>query len=86
MNKSYQIILSCISLLIGFTSLSQNITRGPYLQKGTETSVVVKWRTDSNTSSIIEYSTDTSYNLIKSVAGVDTEHEVEITGLSPGTK
>ncbi len=86
MKPNYKLLISCLGLLVAFTSSGQSITRGPYLQKGTPTSAIVKWRTNSNTSSIIEYSTDASYNLTKSVAGLDTEHEVEITGLSPGTK
>ena len=85
--QNYKLLLvSFVSLLVGFTSLSQTIIRGPYLQKGTLTSVVVKWRTDSNDSSIIEYSTDTSYSSTYSETTPKTEHELEITGLSPNTE
>jgi len=65
---------------------AMSMTRGPYLQKGTTTSVVVKWRTDSNDSSIIEYGINESYSSTFSETTPKTEHELEITGLSPDTK
>ncbi|WP_396602751.1 MopE-related protein [Algibacter sp. R77976] len=87
MKQNYKLLLgSSLSLLVSFTSLSQAIIRGPYLQKGTPTSVIVKWRTDTNTQSIIEYSTNTSYSSTYSESASKTDHELEITGLSPGTK
>ena len=86
--KSKYLIIICFSLLIDFTLTGQIIVRGPYLQKGTTTSVVVKWRTDTNDSSIIEFSTDTSFSskITSSDATPKTEHELEITGLLPNTK
>ncbi len=87
MKQNYKLLISCLGLLVAFTSLGQSIIRDPYLQKGTPTSVVVRWRTDASTTSIIEYSTDnTSYSSTFSETTPTTEHELEITGLSPGTK
>ena len=85
MNHKFLLVLS-FNFLFGFTLLGQTIDRGPYLQKGTSTSVIVRWRTDTNTSSVLEYSTDTSYNLSLSETTPKTDHELEITGLSPDTK
>ncbi len=48
--------------------------------------MVVRWRTDSNTASIVEYGTNTSYNSTFSDTTPKTEHELEISGLSPNTK
>lgn len=87
MNQSYKLLLlSFLSFLIVFTSLSQTIIRGPYLQKGTATSVVVKWRTDINVSTIIEYGINESYSSTFNESTPKTEHALEITGLSPNTK
>ena len=87
MKQNYKFLLTLsLSLLIGFTSLGQTITRGPYLQKGTTTSVIVKWRTSTNIASIIEYGNDSNYSLTISESTPKTEHELEITGLNPNTK
>jgi len=64
-----------------------DIIRGPYLQKGTESSVVVKWRTDIPAQSVVNYGA--SLGNLTSVASntvLTTEHEVEITGLTDATK
>ncbi|MEZ5023838.1 MAG: metallophosphoesterase family protein [Chitinophagales bacterium] len=67
--------------------VSTSITRGPYLQKGTPSSIVVKWRTSSPTASYINFGT-TLGNLNLSVNDLTpkTDHEIEITGLSANTK
>jgi len=63
------------------------LTRGPYLQLGTHQSVVVRWRTDVPTTSRVDYG-DASGNLTQSVVvpGSRTEHEVELSGLTPDTR
>jgi predicted MPP superfamily phosphohydrolase len=66
---------------------SANVERGPYLQMGTSSSVVVKWRTDVPTESIVNYGTALgSLNQSESDLLPKTDHEVELTGLSPDTK
>lgn len=63
------------------------ITRGPYLQMGTSTNIVVRWRTAYETNSVVYFGTSqdpatwTEINLGTST----TEHEVNITGLEPAT-
>jgi hypothetical protein len=66
---------------------SLRVLRGPYLQIGTPTSMIVKWRTNQATNSVVGYGTDPG-NLTQSTSdpGVKTEHEVNITGLSPDSK
>jgi hypothetical protein len=63
------------------------ITRGPYLQKGTSTSVLLRWQTDNATDSKVTYGTD-STNLSQSatVATSTTDHSVQLSGLLPYTK
>ncbi len=62
-------------------------TRGPYLQLGTPTSMVVRWRTDVPTTSRVRLGTSADA-LTRSVIELDltTEHEVLIDGLLPATR
>src|SRR5688500_4789499 len=63
------------------------ITRGPYLQQGTSTSVIVRWRTDLATDSRVSFGTSPS-TLTSSATNIPqtTEHEVRLTGLTPDTQ
>jgi hypothetical protein len=59
------------------------VTRGPYLQTGTSTSVIVKWRTDAPTDSCVRYgATVDSLTNTTCDPAITTEHEVKITDLS----
>lgn len=65
----------------------QVITRGPYLQILTDQSVVVRWRTDSATDSLVRYGlSDGALTLTSSVAGPGTEHTVQLSGLNAQTE
>ena len=67
--------------------LAETITRGPYLQRGTPTSVVVRWRTDVPIESIVEYGiSKTSLSRRVQARERRTEHEVTLGGLTPHTK
>jgi hypothetical protein len=63
-----------------------DVTRGPYLQLGTETSVVVRWRTSAPTPSRVVYGTSPA-NLDSEVddSTFSTEHELRLQGLAPAT-
>jgi hypothetical protein len=63
------------------------LERGPYLQTLTENSVIVKWRTNVPVNSIVNYGlTSSNLNSNETDAVITTEHEVTLTGLSPGTQ
>ena len=64
-----------------------SVIRGPYLQKGSSTSVVVRWRTDTPQDSRVAYgeSPGSLYTNVDDPQST-TEHEVELTGLDPDTK
>jgi acid phosphatase type 7 len=63
------------------------VTRGPYLQKGTPTNVVVRWRTDVETDTRVRVGTDPSnFPRIIDRSTLTTEHSVNVTGLSPNTR
>lgn len=73
---------------LGFTCTAPAavLTRGPYLQSGTPTSVVVRWRTDVATNSQVRYGT--SVDRLDGVVTDTTatrEHEVALAGLRPDT-
>ena len=63
-----------------------NVTRGPYLQQGTPTSVVVQWRTATASDSRVRYG-DAPGHLthVADETVITTEHAVTLTGLSPDT-
>ncbi|MFM7725335.1 MAG: fibronectin type III domain-containing protein, partial [Flavobacteriales bacterium] len=63
------------------------LTRGPYLQQATTSSIYLRWRTNVATSSKVSYG-PTPGNLISSVVNTAsvTEHIVQLTGLQPDTR
>lgn len=63
------------------------VVRGPYLQLGTPTSVIVKWRTDIAFDSLARYGlAPDNLNQSAYVGAITTEHEIPLTGLAPDTK
>ncbi len=61
-----------------------NIVRGPYLQKMSEQSVTIKWRTMPATSSLIRYGESVaSLTEVVSDPTVKTDHELTIEQLAP---
>ncbi len=80
-------LLSVATWLLTVPVAAATVTRGPYLQQGRPTSVIVRWRTDVATDSRVRYGTNASN--LGSVAdnpASTTEHQVTVTGLSPNTK
>jgi hypothetical protein len=62
------------------------LTRGPYLQSGTDSRVVVRWRTDEPSDSRVAFGTSPStLDRVASSAGAFVEHAVELDGLLPET-
>ncbi len=63
------------------------LTRGPYLQVATDTSMVIRWRTDLLARSRVRYGASPN-NLDKIIDDITlkTEHEIKLTGLLPSTK
>ena len=63
------------------------VIRGPYLQTGTPNSVIIKWRTNIPSGSIVNYGT--SLNSLTDIVSENTpkiDHEVLISDLTPNTK
>jgi len=87
LNLSIKILLTAIFILNIDIASAATLTRGPYLQTGTSTSVIVRWRSDEATNSRVRVGTSPS-NLNKVIedAQSTTEHAVQVTGLTPNTK
>lgn len=66
---SAAVVTISFAVLGAATLEAASVTRGPYLQMGTPTSVVVRWRTDVVTDSRVTYGTAPD-NLISSVQDV----------------
>ena len=61
------------------------LTRYPYINKLTPTSVLIAWQTDVATTSSVLYSEDLSYSLTASDPAVTVDHVVTITSLAEET-
>jgi fibronectin type 3 domain-containing protein len=78
--------LLCVALVAGDLG-AQTITRGPYLQVGTASSVTIRWRTDVASSGRVRYGTDsTSLANFIDAAGSTVDHTVTLSGLAPDTR
>jgi hypothetical protein len=70
--------------LLGSSSVS--LTRGPYLQLGTPSSIVVRWRTSAPSVGRVEYGLSPGVTSgAAQETSARTEHEVPLTGLVPDT-
>jgi hypothetical protein len=71
----------------GEGSATPTITRGPYLQVGTTSNLIVRWRTSVPSSTRVLYGTDVA-NLNFGVSNETrvTDHEITLTRLLPDTK
>lgn len=83
--------IATLTLLLSFLSSyaiqDSLITRGPYLQLGTDTSMIIRWRTADTILCSIKYGINLngqSQTIAEPQA--TTEHEVRISGLTPFTK
>ncbi len=66
---------------------TDRLLRGPYLQSGSSTSIVIRWRTDWFTPGRVYYGTDPNdLDWLAQDTGLETEHAVRITGLRPNTR
>ena len=69
------------------TNLPAFLTRGPYLQSGSHTGGVVRWRTDKTADAVVFYGTNPSALTNTALEAAQTnEHIVRLTGLQPSTR
>ncbi|MCB0551727.1 MAG: metallophosphoesterase, partial [Phaeodactylibacter sp.] len=80
--KKHIYLLAVLILLLNTIADAQSIIRGPYLQLGTSSSMVIRWRTDISTSSKVWYgSSPANLAFTQTVNGSFTDHEVTVSGL-----
>ena len=81
------VILMALALGGATAAEAATVTRGPYLQMGTDHSVVVRWRTDVPTNSSVSYGTCLGCLIwFADHAAITTEHEVTLWPLSADTR
>lgn len=69
------------------TSLPIALLRGPYLQGGSPTGGVVRWRTDLFSDAVLRYGTDRNFlTNVATESALTNNHLVRIIGLEPATK
>lgn len=84
--RSAILLLVALALLTAGPLDAASLTRGPYLQISTQTSMVVRWRSDVATNSRVRYGTAPgSLTSTLDNASSVTEHEITLAGLSPNT-
>ncbi len=77
---------ACLALVAGDLS-AEVITRAPYLQVATPSSMTIRWRTDAASTGRVRYGTDAAnLSSIADAAASSTEHTVTLTGLAPDTR
>ncbi len=63
------------------------VSRGPYLQLGTPTSIEIRWHTDTATDTRVDYGlAPNALTTTVTDATLTIEHAVALTGLTPGTR
>lgn len=63
------------------------ILRGPYLQLGTESSIIIRWATDTPVQGRVWYGTDPDkLSLTVEETTITCDHNVKLSGLTPDTK
>ncbi len=74
-------------LYLSATPHETGVIRGPYLQSSTDTSIIVRWRTLEETNGLVRFGTSLNNQTTLVTDSISQEdHEILITGLSPGTK
>jgi acid phosphatase type 7 len=79
-------LFSLLLISLQFIAAAQ-ISRGPYLQAGTDTSMVIRWRTATASLCALKYGTDfNAQNSVLNETSSSTEHELKATSLQAFTK
>lgn len=88
--KSTIFLPACLCLGVCLSAMQMAnaaVTRGPYLQNGTPSSVVVRWRTDAASDSVVNYGLAADALSQSSVGNLaTTEHQVTLSGLQADTR
>lgn len=86
MHKRLLNLIAFLLIFISFNSKAQvSITRGPYIQLKSDTSVIIKWYTNNSTVSTIKYGiTPSGLNSTVIGSNLTTSHEIVVPNLEFG--
>lgn len=78
--------ITCLVFITSNLALALEVVRGPYLQRATSDAIIIKWRTDDRSDSVVRYGTSVN-NLNQQVVNASNtrNHRVELNNLSPET-
>ena len=80
------IALFVVTAVITTNAWALSTIRGPYLQSGTPNSIIIRWRTDSSSNSVVRYGTSLgNLNQTASSPTSTRNHEIKLTNLAPET-
>lgn len=84
---TFSLFALCTGGFLTVEARAQEISRGPYVQRTTPTSTIIRWRTTEPTETRLDYglSPELCHHVLRS-SHLTTEHSVELTGLSPQTR
>jgi len=86
LTRASVLVALVVALLLPAPSEAVELIRRPYLQKTSETTVTLVWRTSEATTGEVHYGTDpTDLDQTATSDVEDPNHAVEITGLTPDT-
>ena len=95
LTKFISIVLLCIFVVYACsenntanntTSSSQTVIIEPYLQLSTSNSIIIRWRTQENSKSIVKYGTTLGNYVFTATGNASKEHIVKISGLLENTQ
>lgn len=88
MKKSHKHLLTFLLFLAIIPALhAQTITRGPYLQQLSNSGVIIRWRTNIPTESVVKFYQDNPAQAINiSDASPTTEHIIQLSNLKSDTR
>ena len=80
--KKYSLLLSFLGVCL-FNAQAAQIVRGPYLEDVTQTTLILKWQTDTTTPSWLEYGPTPHCNQIMTITPAAYNHRAVLYGLVP---
>lgn len=82
------LLFLCFLVLFGTQAEALEIIRGPYLQMATQSTIIIRWRTNEPTSGIVNVGYEPHQLNMPFHASTEKkiDHEVQITGLTEGTQ
>jgi hypothetical protein len=82
-----KIVFSVLACLFSSQAWSLDLVRGPYLQLGTPSSMIVRWRTEVSSTGQVDYGLEAGkLGSSATQSGLVMDHQVKVEGLRPDTR